>query len=445
MFEVAKDGERQRRLKLRKHLQVSVLQKHAAAFQRAQQLHTDALEQCMKAEGNTVDDSSEKADGKDKETKKKNKPPIKTVMTVKEHIEHVANVLGSTVVWDNPQEDVVVVDVEKEAKASPAMVSVDDEESGGFDVDGYADCSSDEEDLPLLADAEDLKAQQEKQLKSTIEKESSKTAKPERKKKSKGRRSKSRSRSKRAADSLKKITGLILLDQESLDQSFFMDRVLYSGSLIESPFVLFAGVAILENDRPDLVVLESSLDSSERTQTLKQKITLVIVTKDLVLHLFDIPCERETITETANEIDGVDPRLTAASSQDVFVPGSPPTSALRFLLRRFEIADMLRKQQNVLCSDTDAPASTSKLSFRRSKPVKEKVPLFQFQFQHLRPSLSFPLAQSNVRFYKRGENAVNISPRSDQSLQFFAKLSFGSTNDQQAFVEACQFQDGNVQ
>jgi hypothetical protein len=444
MFEVAKEGECQRRLKLRKHLLVSVIQKHAAAIHHAQKLHTDALEECMrvydKARSTTSSSSS-----------KRRKP----VWTTRQRIEHVASLSGSTVAWDDTDVTPPEIHVVKSTPGIKPVTFLDagiNEKSGGFDVDDFVDGSSDEEDdeddLPLLAEATDLKTpstttepHKPKPSRHSVSQDDKDWTKEEKKK---------MKRSKRLAELPKKANRVIMLDKGSPDESFFMDRLLFSGSLLESHFVQFAAVAKVDDDRVAATNRTSvadhgpAMDESETSasgddaiveqsaSTAAGKTCVVIVTRDQVLHLFDVP---------GSESGGGSP----ATAKPI-VPGSPPASALQILVKRLEAANLIAaKKVEVVVPETkkdDKANTTSKLSFRRNATVAPATPVpvlekpKPFEMDTLAASFSIPLSQCSVRFLKRGVHAVKVAPKSVRALAYYGKFSFASAKDQQAFVEA---------
>jgi hypothetical protein len=431
MFEVAKEGECQRRLKLRKHLLVSVIQKHAAAIHHAQKLHTDALEECMRVYDKARSTSS---------SSKCRKP----VWTPRQRIEHVASLSGSTVVWDDtevmPPETHVVKSSSKPETFLDAGIN---EKSGGFDVDDFMDDSSDEEDeddLPLLAEASDLKTPSTitdppklKTSRRSVSKDARDSAKEKRKKKSK-----------RLAELPKKANRVIMLDKALPNESFFMDRLLYSGSLLESHFVQFAAVAKVDDDRTSVADHGPSADESETSAsgddaiveqnatTAAGKTCVVIVTRDQVLHLFDVP---------GSESGSGSPVTTKP-----IVLGSPPASALQILVKRLEAANLTAaKKAEIVVTETkkdDKATPTSKLSFRRNATVAPATPLpvvekhKPFEMDTLAASFSIALSQCSVRFLKRREHAVKVAPKSVRALAYYGKLNFASAKDQEAFVEA---------
>lgn len=470
LYEMVKDGERKRRLKLRQHMQVNVFQKHAAMFKRVQQMHTEALESWLtvisddEAESDDggkdveVVESARSADTASSRSGKKTKitaklEAAKTLMSVNARIQHIANFTGATAVWDEADkpflDEASDVATENVGNVTPIdfelltpngvggeldyVVSGDlVEDFGGIDVDMYMDFSSDDNDfLPRLADAvrtrEKPPVAPSRPAGGRQSSESSKGKKPDRRRRSAPKKLITKAKE-RGQETTEKFDSVVVLDQSSMKHSFFMDRLLYSGSLLESHYVEFAGLAGLEDDR-----IRST--SGIATEDDVPKTALVIVTGDQVLHLFEMP--RTTMAIAADDASATERSI--APTHGTFVPGCPPSDALRFLLMELEAADLqLKREENAKApsNQKDSSASPSKLRFMRSKRVAEEIKCFQFN--NLVPAMSMHLSECTVRMNNRGGYAVKISVKTQNPRLFSSKLSFGCMADQQAFFEASQ-------
>jgi hypothetical protein len=472
LFETIKNGERERRLKLRKNLQHNILEKQAAAFKRVQQYHAEALESWVtavdndngddhtadKVEGASTENTMNK-DGKSKKKKNHHHKQVagKPVLSTKERIQHIADFAGATAVWDEPSDEkqsggeatqgamhddvctTLSLDVEsatfEENEMEAIGGSVDIAEVGGIDVDMYMDFSSDDDALPLLADAVDLTAKTITKASPSADvrtsSKSSSALKSDNRKR--GAPRKSKTKSKKREEFVKKVNNVVVLDQSSLKHAYFMDQILYSGSLLESHYVEFKAVAGIEDDR-----LRSSSTAGEsknadefegaEVQSAMPRTVLVIVTFDQALHLFELP---RSTTPTAGDPNTNRPTIM---KREAIMPGTRPEDALDCLLRERAVADLEKQQQaQAVANEKESP---TKLRFRRNRQVEEETK--GFQLNNLCPSLSMPLSECTVRLNKRGDYAVKITSKTRNPRLYSSKLSFASFDDQQGFIEASQ-------
>lgn len=442
LFEAVRDGELRRRHKLRKHVLLNVLQKQAASFKRVQQLHAEALETWVAVDDETVAKSNEATDdvSNDKKTKKSNtqRTAGNSVLSTRKRIQHIADFVGATSVWDEQEVEkqnggessnetsIKTASSEGADEIEAGLGNVDIiAEIGGIDVDMFVDFSSDDEDLPLLADAVDLST------KDTV-KQKVKAGVRISSKLFKSQCSVKKNKSQTKEELLMKVNNVVVLDQSSSKNAFFMDRLLYSGSLLESHYVQFAVVAGLEEDRLRASSTASEIknvdvcEGGEELPHLPMS-ALVVITFDQVLHIFKLPRDVGAVADNLNT-----DRLTARK-QEVIAPGSPPEDALLVLLKELEVANLnLKKQQGQANSEMDV--SPSKLRFLRSWQPEQDTKCVQYN--NLCPFLSMSLSECTIRLHNRGEHAVKISSKTENLRHDSRKLQFASSEDQRAFVEA---------
>lgn len=469
LCEMVKDGERQRRLRLRKHLQVDVLQKHAAIFQRVQLAHAEALENYLKPNAipdtdglayteefkfneNGFEDeyaSNPFANDRTSLEKRKSKNTAKDVVirkpSVQEQIQHIATFIGATAVWDgditlNKYSDDGNLDV---PTVMPIKIQEGQDEVVGVDVDFYLGLSSDDEDLPLLPDT----GVEEKNSANMLGKK-----KLDRKNRKKSKKAKAVP-DKSMDDEKYKVNNVVVLDQESVKHAYFMDRLLYTGSLLESHYVQFATVVRFDDHPLPYTVGQGEtkeIDDDDNEKPIEpSKNALLVVTSDENLLLFEIPKSSAAIATDisnilANKVSSVDDEVTV-------MPGCPPWEALRSLLIHNVKADRIMKEQaaTALASEkvSSPPPSPSKLSFLRSKISKEEsIPKEQtkiFQFSNICPSVSMALAQCTVRKNLGNETSVRISHKSQNASTCTSscRVTFASSGDQDAFLVASQNQN----
>lgn len=270
-FADAKTGEQQRRLKLRHYLQENVLQKHANAYERIQQVHTESLESYFAQTGDNADGAKEhvtqpdlalprSGDLETTEEKKKSKPKKKkknlSLLSPKQRIEKIAKKTGTTPVWDDDDEPAAETTKESSQAVPVQIQSVAGtkkdkaDEVVGIDLDVRVPVDDEEfkeSDLPLLKDAKMKEntvksdAKDPKSAKSLSKTRSSSFAGAV--SKSKTTKSKSKKKSSR-----KNTKSGVVLDQASSMNAAFLDRILYSGSLLESHYIQMAVVAAAEDD-----------------------------------------------------------------------------------------------------------------------------------------------------------------------------------------------------
>jgi hypothetical protein len=466
LCEMVKDGERQRRLRLRKHLQVDVLQKHAAIFQRVQLAHAEALENYLKPNAipdtdglafteefkyndNDFEDeeeSNEVANSKKSFEKKKIKNATKDMEvrkpSVEEQIQHIATFVGATAVWDDDDtlHKYTIDGKPGTSTVIPINVPEMQDDIGGVDVDFYLGVSSDDEDLPLLQDAS---VEEKGEAKKLAEK------KADRKKRKKSKKPKADA-NKSAEDEKFKVHNVVVLDQESVKHAYFMDRLLYTGSLLESHYAQFATVVRFDDHPLPYAVGSDETkhtdgDDDDRAQSSKN--ALLVVTADENLLLFEIPNSPAAI---ATDISNIMANKASSVHDEVTVmPGSPPGDALRSLLIHNVKADRIMKEQAATALATEifasTPPSPSKLSFLRSKVAKEEsIPKEEtkcFQFSNINPYLSMALAECTVRKNLGNETSVRISQKDQNSRTSSCRVTFASSFDQEAFLAASQNQN----
>jgi hypothetical protein len=468
LCEMVKDGERQRRLRLRKHLQVDVLQKHAAIFQRVQVAHAEALENYLKPNAipdtdglafteefkyneddfDGIDESNAFANDKKSLEKKRGKNTTKDVVvrkpTVQEQIQHIATFIGATAVWDE-DDTLYKYTIEGKLGTTATLIEVPEiqDDIGGVDVDFYLGLSSDDEDLPLLQDA-GLEDTRKGDAKSPSEKKS------DRKKCKKSKKSKADA-GKSAEDEKFKVNNVVVLDQGSVKHAYFMDRLLYTGSLLESHYVQFATVVRFDDHPLSYAVgsdeTKDADDDDDDKPKESSKNALLVITSDENLLLFEIPKSSAAI---ATDISNIMANKGSSAHEEVTVmPGCPPGEALRSLLIHNVKADRIMKEQaaTALASEkvTSPPPSPSKLSFLRSKVTKEesisKEDTKIFQFSNMHPSLSMALAECTVRKNLSNETSVRISQKAQNSRTSSCKVTFATSVDQEAFLAASQNQN----
>ena len=397
-----KTGERQRRLKLRHFLQESVLQKHAMAFERVQGVHTESLESYFKHSGEQEDGNEAEAEpphldlafskSYDSEpvkspqrAKKKKKITKNQVISTRERIEKLAKKAGTTPVWDDDGEEDKSAETKKQGgktevldlrAENPPIEAKDDDRSDevvGIDLDMQrpADSDLDESDLPLLKDAARIARKSSKGidkddmpcdsefdggslplLKDSIRSAtSSKSAKSSTKAKSSKRVTSSKKLNKSKTtkkSSEKKVKKGVVLDKDSSKNAAFLDRILYSGSLLESHYIQMAVVAGVDEDTP--VPTKDVVEA-----------VLIVITTDKTIHMFGIQ----------NSLDGND-----AMPQEVILPGSRPEDAILYLSKRQAAQDLAEKrlleEEKAKSLEEGGGASPLRAKFMRSRTVEKE-------------------------------------------------------------------------
>jgi hypothetical protein len=473
-------------------MQVDVLQKHASILDRVQLAHAEAIELATAATTTTTttgtsddgwtndldnDSFHDKVDvkgttkktttkKKDDKTKTSVEVVAKKKLSIKEQIQEIANFIGTTTIWDKPPvattttttttED-TLGEVEEEDKPKIDPKEVEEEDDGAVDVDKFVgsfdDDDDDEEganddedfhDLPLLKDA--------------IIDPYTITGSPGTS--SSKRRKKKRSRSKRKVpeaptsgmiglqpvDEKYVIQNPVVLDQQSSKHAYFMDQLLFTGSLLESHYVQYASVVGLEDNYSSSYFDYGESKSSKKddmSSTTLNKHGLVIITADDILHLFEIPTS-PTISSNNSFLSNTG-GISAELDEVKIMPGCNPEDALLALLKQNASADLIMKEQQdiqALMKEKSSPilSSPSKLStFLRSKTAsttntKDENPCFQFQ--NMAPSISMPLVECTVRQSLNGQCSVRISHNSVNPRIASNKLIFAHAMDQKAFLEA---------
>jgi hypothetical protein len=482
LFEMVKEGERQRRLRLRKHVQTDVLQKHASIFERVQLAHAEAIDEYISPTTTFIDytnndnheypdeykylenDTFEMDDLNDHETKdKKGKKKTtkkqvieKTKLSIKEQIQNIALFIGTTTVWDTPNGTVSNADSNKANKVDDTVSSsqqeqqhdeqpksVDVAEIGGVDVDMYVgsfdDDDDDEEeytDLPLLKDAVI------DPISVTGSSPSTKRKKSKRRVKRKSATTKDTSVQVQNDDNAKfKINNAVVLDHESTKHAYFMDQLLYSGSLLESHYVQYAAVVGLEDNYPAYSYVDGSESKSATSEDTK-KCALVIITSDDIFHLLEIPIPATSISSGNSYVKMAHSSANGRRDEVAVVPGSRPDDALSTLLLENTTIDLIMKEQQdiqALLKEKylPPPPSPSKLSsFLRTKSITKEEESKCFQFNNLTPSLSMPLSECVVRQSLNGQTSVRISHNAQNPRVASNKLVFASAAEQHAFLTA---------
>ena len=503
LCEIIKDGEYQRRTRLRKHIQVDVLQKHASILDRVQLGHAEAIDSYVRSTiaasmtttttTTTIDDGftdeykyldndtfhselngtkKTKDDSKKKLTAGIDVPKKK--LSIKEQIQEIATFIGTTTIWDAPSNNTssnhtttpdpidtenLVGQTETE-KLNPVVVddgAVDvDQFVGSFDNDDEEEegCDDDDEelnDLPLLKDAI---------IDPYTVAGSPGTSSSQRKKRRSGRSSSKKRKPKtksmiglRPVDEKYNIQNPVVLDQQSSKHAFFMDQLLFSGSLLESHYVQYASVVGLEDNYSSSYYDAGESKSSKKDDTSSSTTTLnkhglVIVTSDDILHLFEIPsCPPISSNNSYLSGGGSSGTSNGSTARDEvvkIVPGCHPEDALLLLLKQNANADLIMKEQQdiqALLKEklSPVPSSPSKLSsFLRPKSsittTKEENKCFQFQ--NMVPSISMSLSECTVRQSLNGQSSVRISHNSVNPRIASNKLIFANTMDQNAFLQA---------
>jgi len=415
-FGDAHTAELQRRLKLRRALTDGVLHKHAAAFERVQQVHTEALESYFehttedKLEGNhdlqlSRSKSNDSLSTKRTQNSKKkvgnsnNKNHPKNYNT-RERIARMAKKAGTTPVFDDTMEE----ETKQQLEEDDNSVSVVDMDS----VDPSEAIDLEESELPLLKDAARKAA-------------NAKLSPMEEKKKKK-------------RDKFSKIKSGVILDRSSNKNAMFLDRILYSGSLLESHYIHMAVVAGIEED-----VISPVIDDSLRK--FESQPLLVVVSCDRTIHMFEIP------RSVDDEDDSVKLQHRA------IVPGSSPDDALLFLLRRqaaHDVEENNEKEKVLSALEEDAQAARPKFIMTRSKTtaeLEEATAANKLNFHNLRPSVTFAVEDYSIRAVNRGDNCIKITIKDRDHYdpvqgKSFSKLNFASASDQRAFLLAAELQKG---
>jgi len=451
----AKHAERQRRLKLRHFLQDGLLAKHALAFERVQQVHTESLENYFEYNSAANDDldiefasnskdsddgslSTKRTDGVSTKKSGKRKKG-KRVYTTRERIELMAETAGTTPLFDD---DPVEKEEEKEETASAAAeeqstaedtreeASVAEQSStatSGVDLDSIDPSLVDleESDLPKLRDAKSAKSSDTKSIKSEA-----KSIKSAASASSKQRSTKSKTSSKSVNKKPgPKVKAGVILDEASNLNAAFLDRLLYSGSLLESHYILLATVAGVDPQEDVGVPFAMNMETVEPT------VVLVVITKDRTIHMFNLPSMEAQLVSTESGTDGGQPH-------QLIVPGSPPEDALRVLLKHQARLDLEEKNEKELLDEQEADAANARPKFMRSKTT-EKEETKDLFFRNLVPSVSMSTDHYSIRTTNRGDHAVKIASKTRAPVPVhgninYSKLSFGSSADQQAFVTASQ-------
>ena len=409
----AHDAERQRRLKLRHVLMELVLQKHATAFQRIQQLHTEALESYFEhtlgVDTNVTADKGDEGEQPNlvstkQDLPKKNKTNqhrAPATYTTRERIERMARAARTTPVWD---------------EEPPLPLEVNGGKSAAVDVDTADPRDLEESELPLLKHATRA---------STVEYQK-----------------------KKKRDKFAKIKSGVILDMASNKNAMFLDRILYSGSLLESHYIHLAVVAGIEED-----AISPVIDDSLRKAELKP--LLVVITSDRTVHMFEIPRPSEDEDPAIQELERA------------ITPGSSPDAALGYLLDRQAMRNVKenKAKEKALLIEEEAAQQQLQLQQQqrpkfirvRTKTVTEPttVPAApsrpMFHFYNMRPSVTFALADYIIR-----ENNTNSSIHSIKITikdrdrydpvqgKSFSKLNFDSTTDLQAFLLAAELTKGEL-
>jgi len=457
VLDQVKEFEVRRRIKLHRCLQ-SVMQKQASTFQRAHQTHADALEDWVHteetAENGDETESREKKKRDLKETKKTSKTKKKrdqggaseekVVLSPKERIQQIADFAGATTVWDKPEKK------EQETKTLKTVPSWDlarvgrkSVEIGGIDVDMYMDLSSDDDDLPLLEDAEKKKKISQSKTGKTskvVRSGCGKSSKASSKLKKQISCKPDVSKRRKVKSDQREVTihnNLIVLDHESSLLANFMDRLLFSASLLESHYVVFSAVAGLAVD-DDCLRASTVLNTVEEKQAESEnaaklpRIALVVVTCDLALHLFELPSTAVAESKTADE-----------NKESNAVLKLQPEDALRILLERQEADDRRRKQQleEQTPVNEKAPSSPTKILLRLRRNKQNDEDPETFQFRGFCPTASIALEEYNVRITRRGKYAVKLSSKNRNPQHLSNEynrmnLELFSLEEQQALVAA---------
>ena len=365
----------------------------------------------------------------------------KVVLSPKERIQQIADFAGATTYWDKPEKN------EQEDKTLKTVPSWDLVRTGrksidivGIDVDMYMDLSSDEDDLPLLQDAVKKKRNNKSQTRKTSKVDNGKVLKAPNK-------SEKRNSSKRDVSEKTKVkskhrevkihNNLIVLDQESSIANF-MDRLLFSASLLESHYVVYSVVAGLAMDNDCLRAstvshMPDNEAKKKETDTMAKlpRSALVIITCDLALHLFELPSSAVAGSKGGDE-----------NEESSAVPDLQPEDALRILLKHQEAEDRREKQrlEEQPLSTDKAPSSPTKmlLRLRRNKQSEEEPKTFQFRA--FRPTASIALEEYNVRITRRGKYTVKLSSKNRSPLVSSEcnriNLEVSSLEEQQVLVAA---------
>jgi hypothetical protein len=418
-LQVAKEGERQRRMKLRSLLHHGILQTQADAFQRVQQSHAEALEDWVaKEEGidegrdtisglkdttavstgveggrdskrgeqqNSQVKPIDEADGEvtirtEKSKRKKNQNQKK--LSVKQYIRQIGKSHGAKAIFDEDEKK----EERDTAGGSFASDSVSEQlKKSAIDVDFLAtgNSSSDDDNLPLLKDARTATASP---ASGTSRSKQSRTNE-------KKRKERRRARKKRGSRNMPVV----------------FDKSSKSMSLLESHFVKFSALACLEEIPAPAPIVTGNKEEADANFP---PAALVVITCDDILHVFDLGPVYET-------------ELSA-------------DEALYCLLEERE-EDALETARDLHgCTPCVVDTSTSKF-FRRNKDASDE-PLARFQFSMLRPELSLPLNECSVRMTKRGGYAVKITTkdRLQQESIRFTKLNLASARLQNNLVDACR-------
>ena len=480
LCEMVKDGEYQRRTRLRKHIQLDVLQKHASIFDKVQLAHTEALESYLSPtttlttanpQGGFADeykylenDSFQKQGEESTKKDHKKKKPLEVVvekkkMSIKEQIQEIATFIGTTTVWDPPnvttdpntpleeEEDITNPETalaQGEEKTNDGVVAeiepVDvDMYVGSFDEDEEGEGDEyDEElnELPLLKDA-------------IIDPYTiagspgtSRRRKKQRKRKSKPVVMKDMVGLQPLPDDKFKIQNPVVLDQQSLKHAVFMDQLLFTGSLLESHYVQYASVVGLDDNYSSYLDAGESKSSKkdDASSTALNKHGLVIITSDDILHLFEIPTSPTISSNNSYVTSGTG--ANAAGDDIRVVPGCNPEDAMNALLKQNANSDLVMKEQQdmqALLKVKTSPVSSSpsKLSsFLRTKAASTKEVNKCFQFHNMAPSLSMPLSECTVRQSLNGQSSVRISHNAVNPRIASNKLIFATAVDQNAFLTA---------
>lgn len=230
-----------------------------------------------------------------------------------------------------------------------------------------------------------------------------------------------------------------LANQETHDA----ERLLYSGTLLESHYVQYAAVVVLEMEKNEESVghTKSSNNSTSKAAQVDDavpkveiaKLCLAVITTDETLHLFDVP---EQLLMPSN------------GSVKVVSLDSKPAEAMQAILLRTQVAEAM-PGPGFPSPKTDR-ANSRQLHVEEHKIIGEND--FEDGFR-LSPCFSLKLSEYTVRMTRRGGFAVKITKNirsnsseltstevSEENSRLKIRLKVSSNDDQLALVAAARGQ-----